>query len=94
MAFAVDSQGQVYGFIYHMVILPNFNNNTIKVNNRIDIIQWSVLPGVNLINHCVGHFGNKSSRNLCIVHLFECCNDITGGHTFCIKRQDLVIELG
>ncbi|SSI83056.1 Uncharacterised protein [Acinetobacter baumannii] len=56
LAFDVDAQSQKHGFIDDATVLPDLKDNTVKVNNRIDGIQWPVLPLNNLLHDGVSDF--------------------------------------
>lgn len=54
MAFDIDTQCEEYGFIDYATVLPNLQDNTVKINNGIDRIQWPVLPFDYLLHNGIG----------------------------------------
>lgn len=54
LTFNIDTQHQEQGFVDDAAVLPDFQDDTVKINNRIDCIQWSVLPFDNLLHDGIG----------------------------------------
>lgn len=48
MTFDIDAQCQEHRFVDDATVLPNFQDDTVKINNGVNSIQWSVLPFYNL----------------------------------------------
>lgn len=48
------AQCQEHRFVDDATVLPNFQDDTVKINNGVNSIQWSVLPFYNLLHHGIG----------------------------------------
>ncbi|EAU5113472.1 hypothetical protein EA571_20340, partial [Salmonella enterica subsp. enterica serovar Oranienburg] len=53
--FDIDAWCQKYLLIKNRTVLPSFQGNTVKINNGIDRIQWTVLSFGNLFHDGVGY---------------------------------------
>ena len=54
VTFYGEAQGQVNRLIAHRALVPDFNPERIKNNDRVNFIQRPVLPFPNLVHDLVG----------------------------------------
>ena len=55
LTFDIDAQCQKHRFVDDATVLPNFQDDTVKINNGVNSIQWSVLLFYNLLHHGIGN---------------------------------------
>src|SRR5690606_5725196 len=94
LAFHVDSQSQVQGFIDDAFILSNFQNDAVQIDHGLDRIQRAVLPLVHLLANSRCHLRDERGRYIRVIHFLEGIHDIPGAQTLGVKCEDLVIHLG
>jgi hypothetical protein len=80
------------GAVFNPSIRAHLHHQSIQVNDRIDRIQRSRLPRLDLLDHGIRHVGDQSRRNLNLIHLFKMTLNLARRHAPSIKRQYLVIE--
>lgn len=51
LTFDIDTQCQEHRFVDDAIVLPHFQDYTVKINNGVNSIQWSVLPFYNQLHH-------------------------------------------
>lgn len=90
----VNAEGQIDCLVDDLLILPDFDNNAVEINNRINSIQGPVLLLYHAVNDRLSDFGNQRCRDIGTVHFFKCSNDIAGAHSFGVQRENLVIKMG
>src|SRR5690606_17802773 len=93
LAFHVDAERQVHGLVDNALVLANFQDNAVEVDDRVDRVNGAILPLYDGVEYAVGDLGNQRCRDIGIVHFLEGRNDVTGAHALRVERQDLVIHL-
>jgi hypothetical protein len=54
LTFDIDALCQEHRFVDDTIVLPNFQDDTVKINNGVNSIQGAVLPFYNLPHHGIG----------------------------------------
>jgi hypothetical protein len=92
MSFHVNAKRQVNGFVDDLLILPDFDDNTIQIDYRIDRVERPCLSFNDLLNDGVVNLRDERLRDISAIHLFEGRDDLTGCHALRVEKQDLVIN--
>lgn len=92
MALHVDTQGEVYGFVDDPLVLPDFDDNTVQINDGVNGIQRPGLPLDDLLYNRTGDLGNQGCRYIGTLHFLEGGDDLASAHSLGVQEQDLVIH--
>ena len=92
VTFKVDAERQVHGTRLDQAVQAHLEMQRIEVDDRINRIQSSALPGLDVLEDRVRDVGNQRRRHLGPVQLFQMPLDFSSRHPASVKRQDLVVE--
>lgn len=92
MTLHVDAQGQVNGFFDDHLVLPDFDDNTVLINGRVNCIQGPGLPLDDLLYDRISDLLDQGCRDISVVHFLGCGDDLPGGHALGIQEENLFIH--
>ncbi|KKF35004.1 hypothetical protein SY86_05485 [Erwinia tracheiphila] len=55
LAFDVETRGKEHGFIDDATVLPDLQDDTVRVNDGTNGIQWPVLPSGDLLHDGISY---------------------------------------
>ena len=88
-----DANGQVHRLDPHRT-LAHFYMDAVEVNDGVDRLQGSGLPGFDFIGHRIGYRGNQAGRDLGAIHLLQVGLNLAHRHASGVQRDDFVVEAG
>ncbi|MNE31938.1 hypothetical protein D3C80_1255290 [compost metagenome] len=88
----VDADSQINRLVAHGTSVTHFDVNAVQIEDRVQRVQRSGLPQLDLVTHRVGNGRDQAGRDLCAVHFLQVRLDFSDTQTARVERNDLVIE--
>ncbi len=88
----IHPDGDVRGSVADLVAVADFDHQRIEVDDRVDLLQRPRLPGLDLVEHRVGDFGDGVVGQLGAQCAGQVMGDVAHGHPTRIQRDDHVVE--
>lgn len=85
---------QIDRFIDDLLILTDFDNDAVQINDGIDGIKGAGLPLCHTIHNGIRDLGDQALRDISIVQFFEGINDIPRAHPFGVEVENFVVYGG
>jgi hypothetical protein len=92
LALEVDGEREVDGAGDDRTLLPRFDEQAIEVDDRVDGLKGPGLPGLEIVDHRLGHGRDQGGRDLGAVEFLQVALDLAGGHPARVERNHLVVE--
>ena len=75
-------------------VVPDRIMYGVDIQDRIDLVQRPILPFFDLGHKLVCHVGDEAFRGLKTINIHQGIEDLPGGHSFGIHRDDLLVDPG
>ena len=88
----VDADHHIDRAVLHPAFVPHLHHQRVQEHDRIERLQRTVLPGLDLFQHRIGHLRYQRRAHFHAVDLPQVPLDLPRGHPPRVHRQDLVVE--
>ena len=76
----------------HAAALADLEHHRVEEDDRVDVLQWPLVPGADVVHHPVGDAADQIPADLDAVDLLQVRLDVARGESARIEREDLLVE--
>lgn len=93
-AVGQNAERDVDGLVANEALIPDLDPDGVEEDQRIERVEWPVLPFAHFLQHRIGHGRDQVGRHVDAVELLQVAADLAHRHATRIHGDDLLVEIG